>query len=455
MINIKKIVLLSALLITIFILNGCPKIVHNTTVYMKPVYLSFDDLYKSFRVEQPKELINPGKIYIKDKFIFVNDKKLGIHIIDNSNPVSPKNLAFLKILGNHDLAIKGHILYADSYNDLLAIDISNLNNDISKIKVVKRIRFVFPSNAFMGGRRLDLDPHGGNGYLYEKADPAKGIVIDWVEWKRTTSTQYIPYGAVLRSRSPSGGSSTGTGGSMSRFALFKNRLYTVDNSDMHIFDINNPALPVHLSKFRVGQFIETLFLHKNHLFIGSETGCYIYTGYKSGTSNLISRSSPSIISQLPHVRAKDPVVVRGKYAYVTLGNNQLHVIDISMIKYPTLVRNYNISSPFGLTTDANYLYVCNQGDGLVIYDTNEPRKLKIVYRLKYDNPDIYKLLNNYRNYSKRGFYDVILDGGKIIAVGDGGLFQLKFDDMKLKLISTIKSQYKDRYREYPHLGWQQ
>ena len=49
----------------------------------------------------------------------------GIHILDNTTPANPKNVAFIDIPGNMDLAVKGDILYADLYTDLVTLDISN------------------------------------------------------------------------------------------------------------------------------------------------------------------------------------------------------------------------------------------------------------------------------------------------------------------------------------------
>ncbi|HHN47860.1 MAG TPA: hypothetical protein ENN08_02830, partial [Bacteroidales bacterium] len=49
----------------------------------------------------------------------------GIHVVDNSNPASPQIISFIAIPGNYDLAIRGNILFADSYIDLVALDISD------------------------------------------------------------------------------------------------------------------------------------------------------------------------------------------------------------------------------------------------------------------------------------------------------------------------------------------
>ena len=81
-----------------------------------------------------------GKIYFYQDYILVNEKYEGIHIIDNSDPSNPQSTNFICIPGNIDIAVKDDILYADSYTDLIAIDIS----DIGNIQIVKRFEDVFP-----------------------------------------------------------------------------------------------------------------------------------------------------------------------------------------------------------------------------------------------------------------------------------------------------------------------
>src|SRR5690554_83867 len=86
-----------------------------------PVYLTYDELRNAVKSTAATDLKNPGKIYFKDGYIFVNEEMKGIHIIDNRNPGSPQNIKFIEIPGNVDIAIKNNILYADSYIDLVAI----------------------------------------------------------------------------------------------------------------------------------------------------------------------------------------------------------------------------------------------------------------------------------------------------------------------------------------------
>ena len=73
----------------------------------------------------PVEIDTTGKIYVKDNYIYINELYDGIHVINDTNPSSPQRIAFIPIPGDVDIAIKDTTLYADSYVDLVTIDISN------------------------------------------------------------------------------------------------------------------------------------------------------------------------------------------------------------------------------------------------------------------------------------------------------------------------------------------
>lgn len=129
----------------------------------KPVYLAYDQVRKIASVNSRK-LQNPGKIYIKDKYLYINEIGEGIHIYDNSDKTKPKAISFISIPANQDISIKNNTLYADNGDDLVAIDITNPLD----AKLLKRIGKAFPYPSFPKER--------GN---FECADPKKGFVIRW------------------------------------------------------------------------------------------------------------------------------------------------------------------------------------------------------------------------------------------------------------------------------------
>lgn len=140
----------------------------------KPVYISENEA-KVIRKLPPQDISAQGKIYIKDHYIFIGDVNLGVHVFDNTDPSNPQKIAFIQIYGNHDISIKDNIMYADNFQDLVAIDISDLNNPLE----IKRIPGVY--------KLLNQHyPEGAPwGTYFECVDPQKGFVAGWV---RTTLT---------------------------------------------------------------------------------------------------------------------------------------------------------------------------------------------------------------------------------------------------------------------------
>src|SRR5438046_2610762 len=102
-----------AFIASLFFLQGCFKdSCHNTYTVYTPIYKSLSQVRASMKSEAPRLLQNTGKMYVSGNYIFLNELKKGIHVIDNSNPAKPNNIAFINIPGNVDLAVKGNYLYA-------------------------------------------------------------------------------------------------------------------------------------------------------------------------------------------------------------------------------------------------------------------------------------------------------------------------------------------------------
>ena len=90
------------------LLFSCTDEVNATYTYrtMMPIYLEMKDVRgKSLAQIPAKEIENPGKIYIYNNYLLINEPSKGIHIYDNKNPSNPINLSFIPIEGNVDLAI--------------------------------------------------------------------------------------------------------------------------------------------------------------------------------------------------------------------------------------------------------------------------------------------------------------------------------------------------------------
>lgn len=169
----------TALLLVWLLTDGCyPRDVDppisNREGYV-PVYRSLADA-RNIRVLAAQPLRQTGKIYIKDGFLFVVEPNQGIHVINNRDPEKPVSQAFISVPGVYDVAIKDSTLYANNTTDLVAFNVT----DMSRIALVKRV-----ANAFS----LPQYPPVTNTY-FECADPARGVIVDWVKTQLTNPNCY-------------------------------------------------------------------------------------------------------------------------------------------------------------------------------------------------------------------------------------------------------------------------
>lgn len=387
-----------------------------------PVTISLAEIRQGVRTETAHALETPGKIYAKGNYLFINEQKKGLHIIDNSNPAAPRIISFITIPGNGDMAVRGNVLYADSYSDLVALDISNP----LEVKEVSRQKDVFQTGQFDGawwslntttGAIHDQNMQIVTETIQTNCENSNG---SW--WGGTFFAMDSRSASLQSSTVPSNSNAQGQAGSMARFALYDKYLYTVSQSDMQLFDIGIPSQPKASTKISLGRGIETIFPYRDKLFIGSTTGMFIYDN--SNPEN------PQHLSTFQHAMSCDPVVVTDNRAYVTLrsgttcnrGLNQLDVIDITDLRTPRLLKSYPMQNPHGLGVDYPNLYLCEGTHGLKSLNIANDFDVKQLQHLK-----------------DMDAYDVIpLSNKTLLMIGKDGLYQFDVSNAsELRQISKI------------------
>ncbi|MDR1582094.1 MAG: hypothetical protein LBS55_02360 [Prevotellaceae bacterium] len=231
----------------------------------------------------------------------------------------------------------------------------------------------------------------------------------------------------------SGSFSEGKGGSMARFCIAGDFLFTVDQNNLNTFEISDPKDPV-LYKGRtqdLGFGIETIFPMDSLLFIGTQIGMYIY--------RITNRGFTQYLSHTEHIRSCDPVVAQGDYAYITLNSNNvgcgrisnvLQIYDITDLQHPIFIREIpGFTSPMGLGIDGDKLFVCD--NGLKVYDITN-RTL----------PEQIDDLHSAGLHDVEGAYDVITNDGFLILVAASGIYQLDYTGETLRLLSKIDVKLK-------------
>jgi len=407
-----------------FLFYSCEDLTYKEYKGYSPVYLSYKDLRSAVTEVPNVNLTNPGKIYFKDNYIFIVEELKGIHVFDNTNPASPVKKTFLKLPGVVDISISGYIMYADSYVDLVVLDVQNIDN----IHEVGRIKDILPYTV----------PESKTDFPSTYIDKDKGVVISWelktikekIENEPITYPIYYTGGYALMDKTNSfsassgvSGSGVGIGGSMARFGIKDQVLYIVDKTTLKVFNITNKTAPVKINDLYPGWNVETMFLKDNEMFLGTTTGMAIF--------DITNPSSPVVKTFFTHARSCDPVIVDDTLAYITLrtgsscGGNQnlLDIVNVKDITKPKDVVSYSMTNPHGLGKDGDLLFICDGTSGLKVYDASNPKLL--LANLIYSYPSIVA-------------YDVIPIGKVLVLIGDNGLFQYDYSNVKnITLLSTI------------------
>ncbi|MGN0004096.1 MAG: LVIVD repeat-containing protein [Sphingobacterium composti] len=392
-------------------LSGCDKVERNTYYKVSlPVLEKMADIRaKSLTTVAPKPLTESGKIYIFKDYLFINEPLKGIHIYNNSNPATPKPISFLNIPGNVDMAVKDNVLYADSFVDLLTFDLSHPD----KPTLLNRIEDVF--------KQL---------YYYDiETKTMSNVAVEYVDTvlNREDFYKYNPHikhnFEMVNYDAGSGVGSYGQGGSMARFTLANDHLYTVDNSSLNLFDVSDKTKPSFKKNIMLGWGIETIFPYKNNLFIGSNSGMFIY--------NIDSAAEPKQESVYSHLRACDPVVVNDDYAFVTLRTgaacagvvNVLEIVDIKDLKNPKLLKTFQMQNPHGLGLATDVLYICEGKFGFKSFDAKDVTKVGDLQ------------LEHLKDLHST---DVIPGPKSLIVIGENGVCQYDYaNKSKLRLLSCI------------------
>lgn len=366
------------LLATAFLLQGCLQDVCDATrtfVQYNPIYKQVDEIRLDIRATEARPLKNPGKIYYYNDFIFINELKEGVHIVDNSNPETPNRIAFIQIPGNVDIAVRGDILYADNYIDLISIDISSPKQP----KLVDRQEEVFSTFSL----------HEDLGYLIEYEESLETIEINCDNprfnnggffWRDDVlfAEDRAAFSQATNQSSNNSSSNTGVGGSLARFGIYQDFLYVIDQWRLKVFDIAKADRPNGINTVDVGWGIETIFPYKDKLFIGAVDGLYIFDNS--------TPTRPEQLSKFTHARACDPVVVNDNTAYVTLRggticdgfNNQLDIVDITDLEAPELIATHPMDNPHGLALKGETVFICDGVHGLKSFDVSDPLAIELL-----------------------------------------------------------------------------
>ena len=215
---------------------------------------------------------------------------------------------------------------------------------------------------------------------------------------------------------------TGQAGSMARFSIVDDYLYTISGTRLQLFNISEPANPTPYANVNVDWGIETIFSYQGALFVGTQQGVFIFDN--------VDPSNPQLSSEFTHATSCDPVVASSGYAYITLrdgnsclqGLNQMDVLDVSDIYNPVHLKTVAMQNPKGLGVDQNRLFVCDGIAGLKVFDLSDPVSPSLI------DTDF-----------SLDCFDVIAKNGLLVVSDATGIIQYNYNfvDPDISLLSSI------------------
>lgn len=383
----------------------------------EPVYMTQEAFENAVEVLPAQELVNPGKIYVKDNYLFVNEVGKGLHIMDYKNPESPENLAFLRVPGNFDIAVNCDKLYLDSSMDLLVFSLNNPTQP----RLVNRVKNALPH--ILEYRGYVADPNEGVVVLWEQKmiteayDCKQGIPTLWQQ-NAVTPEDVAQLGNNSRGINPA---TAGVAGSMSRFSLNNDHLYIVSPNDLYVFDAQSCEEPTNVARItldgRAG-IAEMVTATQDLILIGGTAGMSIYDGS--------TPDNPTYMNTYDHMDACDPVILDNNVAYLTLRNgsdercganfsNQLDVIDMTSPANPSLLTSFAMTNPHGLSKDGDLLFIADGSAGLRVFDASSP---------------VMAGKRPVAHFPEMDGYDVIAYENVLFLVGDDGISLYDYSEPK-------------------------
>jgi len=418
----KKYLLLSLLFLSLFYTSCTDDTGTVEVTYQEAtaIYGDMEAIRNEALLEPAREIINPGKIFIGEEIVLIGEEGEGVHVINNHDRNNPITEAFINIPGNREFYVSDQFLYAESFYDMLKIDISNPSLPIIVNRANNAIQDEFKDNS---GRTLI-------GFSYEEKSITLSDQDEFYEEIIGDQLVYFDFGRniIPNSAIPTSfaGNSSAQSGTVNRITKNGDYVYVISNNNMIVLSDTDADFSQVNKMSDIKTDMETIFPYNNNLFVGSRSSMTIYS--------LNNATQPVELYDFDHATSCDPVLPHNNVAYITLrtadfsecpGNiNALVVLDVTNLSNPVELDEIAMNSPYGMTVIDDRLYVGEGENGLKVFNVTDNRQPQIE--------------NHYANIEA---YDIIADPSNnqiIFIAGPDGLNQFeKNSTEQLEFKSTI------------------
>lgn len=337
-----------------------------TQVVPLPVTLDRAAVQDSITALPAREFCTGGNLYAYGDYLFVNSALEGYHLLDNSDPSDPRPVAFLRVPGATQMAFVDGRMVSDSYADLVVLD------------------FAGPEHLTL----LSSTPNfllEANGFEIPSTEVAVGFEDRAVEFTQTcdgrVTGQWGAGGDIFMAetsffdaniRGGGGGASpaVNTAGSLARLAFCDASLYVLGTSTLATYHLGTDDELVATNNTDLGWGQETMIRRGDFLYVASQSALTILGVSGCGNPELLGTSRR-------WVENNDPVAVEGDRAVATLrwgaagdewAGGELVVYDVTDRTNPTELNRVAMTHPVGVALHDGILYVCDDVDGVRVFD---------------------------------------------------------------------------------------
>jgi hypothetical protein len=366
------------------------------------------------------------KFYMSKNLAFIVDAFRRILIYDISNPLKPILLSSLEYhiedyrMEVNDLYLKGDLLYILFSYNLVILDISEPNNPIELIKYENisglsfdfKDDYIFTTSFFKNNSIYFCKLN-----IYDFTDPLTAVNISTLVLNTTIDSKKVQvrnnlafiYDDEIIIIDVSNISSPKVVGFYSQLSLLsENRIFYFDINDCYIdfekkiiycadfrnglliFDFNNYTLLFFCGFFNLGGKITNVFVNDNFVYTSDFQGTF----YNPPSTFSIYKTENDFISLIPLGKYYPnkgiyDFVINEQYAYLSVTNSGIEILDISNPVEPQLISIYNnsLKYPKELSIDQRnkILYTTAGNKGLIILNISNPREPELITNYMQDN----------------------------------------------------------------------
>ncbi len=343
-----------------------------TQLVTVPVTANRQAVQDSIAAMPARELCTGGNLYAFGNYVFVNANREGYHLLDNTNPAEPVNVAFLRVPGATHMAFVDGQMVSDSYADMLVLDFGGPQS----LKLLSSTpNLLLQTDGFEVGE--DRVAVGFEEQEVTFVEDCSGTVT--AGCANCSSAEWFSFDSDGSSfaNSVAGNAQVNTGGSLARLAFCDRTLYVLATDRLTTFRLEGLTLR-NVRETMIGGGQEALIREGAFLYVASQWGLTILEIGDCGLP--ISRGSA------PRPWGDDPVAVEGDRVIAAIRNGntpvpgldgRLMVYDVSDRLNPRVIYTLPLPHPVGVVLRNGQLYVCDGVKGLLRYefDPANPAKL--------------------------------------------------------------------------------